>query len=84
MLVALIAGVGGDGTVTYHDSPDQAFQDDFGIGPGCSSAAGTALPPVRMREVAEALQVGDEPVMYRAVRRRAAGRSSRVLARADG
>ena len=26
---------------------------DFGIGPGCESATGRAVPPVRMRELAE-------------------------------
>jgi len=65
VLVALIAGVGDDGSVTYQDSLDQTFQDNFGIGPGCDAAsAGTGVPPVRLREFAEAFQVGDETNMF--------------------
>jgi hypothetical protein len=30
-----------------------------GIGPGCESAAGSAVPPVRIRAVAEALAPGE-------------------------
>jgi len=55
VLFHLIGGVGSDGSVVYQDTPDQQFQDDFGIGPGCTSPAGQAVPPVRMREVAEGL-----------------------------
>ena len=64
VLVALIAGVGSDGSVTYQTSQDQGFMDDFGIGPGCTSAAGEAVPPVRLREFAEEFVVGDENNMF--------------------
>ena len=37
-------------------------QYDFGIGPGCSNAAtGQAVPPVRIKEVCESLNVPDDP-----------------------
>jgi hypothetical protein len=65
VLVALIAGVNSDGSVTYQPSlMDPQFQNDFGIGPGCQSAAGTAVPPVRMREFAEYFKVGDTRNMF--------------------
>lgn len=55
---AAIVGVGPDGVAVYADG-DTGFNADFGIGPGCESAAGTALPPVRIRAVAEALAPGE-------------------------
>jgi len=65
VLVALVGGVNSDGTVTYQPSlSDPAFQADFGIGPGCESKAGKAVPPVRMRAFAEAFQVGDRANMF--------------------
>ncbi len=65
VLVALIGGVNSDGSVTYQDSlDDPLFQADFGIGPGCSSTAGRAVPPVRLREFAEKFQVGDDRNMF--------------------
>lgn len=37
-------------------------QYEFGIGPGCSNAAtGQAVPPVRIKEVCESLNVPDDP-----------------------
>jgi hypothetical protein len=52
--VSVIAGVALDGSITYANvsgtEPD--FQHSFGIGPGCVSGSGTAVPPVRMRELA--------------------------------
>ena len=37
-------------------------QYEFGIGPGCSNAAtGQAVPPVRVKEVCESLNVPDDP-----------------------
>jgi hypothetical protein len=37
-------------------------QYDFGIGPGCSNAAtGQAVPPVRIKEVCESLNVPEDP-----------------------
>jgi hypothetical protein len=56
--VLSINGVGLDGTITYADTMEQSFQDAFGIGPGCTGPElgfdeiGTALPPVRIRELA--------------------------------
>ena len=50
----LIGGVYPDGTIIYADAfDDPVFQSDFGIGPGCQSNAGRALPPVRLREVVD-------------------------------
>jgi hypothetical protein len=69
VLVGVIAGVpegyenGGD--IVYQDAlTDQNFQDNFGIGPGCSSSAGTAVPPVRLKEFAEAFQVGADRNLF--------------------
>jgi len=64
ILVSMIAGVpvGYEKRATelvYADSPDQDYQDNFGIGPGCVlgdplAPESTAVPPVREREFAEA------------------------------
>lgn len=55
VFVAVIAGVRSDGEVVYADAEDDpAYQLDFGIGPGCQSSSGDAVPPVRLRELAEA------------------------------
>lgn len=57
VLVSIVSGVNADGSVTYQDSTgDPAFQQEFGIGPGCESTFGRAAPPVRLRALAEALQ----------------------------
>ncbi len=51
-----IHGVGADGSPVYADSPaDPDFQGDFGIGPGCEDSGGWAVPPVRVRQVIEAV-----------------------------
>ncbi|MDC0720537.1 hypothetical protein [Nannocystis bainbridge] len=43
------------------DSPEQ-LEFDYGIGPGCSSeATGHGLPPGRIRQLCEALDVADDP-----------------------
>ncbi|MCH9682499.1 MAG: hypothetical protein K0V04_13770 [Deltaproteobacteria bacterium] len=53
-MLALIVGAQSDGSVVYQDAlGDAEFQTAFGIGPGCTSANGDAVPPVRMRELAE-------------------------------
>ena len=58
-MFALIGGVDATGSVIYAVSQiDPGFQLDFGIGPGCESAAGQAVPPVRMREIADSLADG--------------------------
>jgi len=65
VLVALIGGVNSDGSVTYQASlSDPEFQADFGVGPGCESTGGRAVPPVRMREFSEAFAVGDDQNMF--------------------
>ena len=52
--IMAIDGVGSDGSVTYADSlDDPQFQSDFGIGPGCESVAGRAVPPVRIHQLVE-------------------------------
>jgi hypothetical protein len=62
--VLVIGGLGTDGQLHYADvtNSDPAFQDSFGIGPGCeapppegSTDPIRAIPPVRMREVGAAL-----------------------------
>ena len=58
VIVELIGGVTANGAVMYQPTTDQLFMDDFGIGPGCTSDNGKAVPPVRMREVAEAMAIG--------------------------
>jgi hypothetical protein len=55
VITVLIGGVASDGSVVYADAIDPAFQDSFGIGPGCTDAGGaSAVPPVRMRSFTEA------------------------------
>ena len=54
--VFAINGVGIDGVPLYQPSlMDPQFQSDFGIGPGCESVAGRAVPPVREHELIEAV-----------------------------
>jgi len=64
VLVATMAGVPpgyADGAeIVYRDTSDAVFQDDFGIGPGCQSPTGTAVPPVRLREVTDAFAEPNE------------------------
>ena len=59
LLFTVIAGVEGGGddwSVTYADSEDPETQLAWGVAPGCTDAEGnTAVPPVRMRALAEAL-----------------------------
>jgi hypothetical protein len=50
--VFAINGVGPDGNPIYQDAlMDPQYQTDFGIGPGCQSPDGTAVPPVRVHEI---------------------------------
>jgi hypothetical protein len=54
--VFAIYGLATDGSVVYRASAsDPEFQDDFGIGPGCATPNGTAVPPVRIRELVTTL-----------------------------
>jgi hypothetical protein len=68
VLVAVIGGVPsgyerGESDIDFRDGVggDAEFQRLQGIGPGCKSAGGLAVPPVRLRAFAEAFQLGDEP-----------------------
>jgi hypothetical protein len=69
VIVSVIGGVPadyitGDLADLYADAEDPTYQNDFGIGPGCESVyvhphtmdniTQTAVPPVRLREFAEA------------------------------
>jgi hypothetical protein len=54
--VFAINGVGLDGVPLYEPSlMDPQFQNDFGIGPGCESVDGFAVPPVREHELIETI-----------------------------
>ncbi|MEZ4381626.1 MAG: VWA domain-containing protein [Nannocystaceae bacterium] len=71
VLVAVIGGVppdySGDPTeIPYEQSGlDPDFLTDFGTDPGCESAVGgQAVPPVRLREFAEAFQVGEDTNLF--------------------
>ena len=68
VLVSVIGGVpegyGAGADLVYQDAADPAFQETFGIGPGCTSAGGQAVPPVRLREFAEAFQAPGETNMF--------------------
>jgi hypothetical protein len=66
VLVAVIAGVPEDypdgGTIVYQDSALPDFNREYGIGPGCdrgteSVGSPPGIPPVRLREFAEAFAV---------------------------
>ncbi len=67
----IVAGITGvpegyaePGDILYQDAADPQFQMDFGIGPGCVSPFGTAVPPVRLRDVAEAFRVPETPPLF--------------------
>ncbi|MCA9660853.1 MAG: VWA domain-containing protein [Myxococcales bacterium] len=46
--------------LTYSAAGDPTHLDLFGVDPGCVDSEGAAaLPPVRLRELAESLQIGD-------------------------
>lgn len=66
--MALIAGVPDDypdgGEITYADSMDDAFQNSFGIGPGCDDGQVVGIPPVRMRELADSVASPGMPNVF--------------------
>lgn len=72
VLVAAISGVPTTfsefGEIQYLKSGASAtsttFLEDFGVGPGCTSSVAEAVPPVRLRDFAEAFQVGDAPSLF--------------------
>ncbi|MEM7159237.1 MAG: vWA domain-containing protein [Myxococcota bacterium] len=55
VLVSVIAGVANDGaqSIHYDTAATGEFVDNFGVGPGCTSDNGQAVPPVRLRTLAE-------------------------------
>lgn len=56
------------GVMNYAEGPDgtdpASFQAKFGIGQGCSSQVAEAVPPVRIRELAEGSAWGDNGKLY--------------------
>jgi hypothetical protein len=61
VLVALIGGVSDTGETTYAMSgADPKFLDNYGVGPGCTSVAGEAVPPVRLAEFADEFSTGEQ------------------------
>ncbi|HLT37294.1 MAG TPA: hypothetical protein VK034_13465, partial [Enhygromyxa sp.] len=68
VIVALIGGVSNTGDTFYADvdNTDPAFQQSFGIGPGCTAPNPlnpdepvTAVPPVRLRDMTNAFTPGN-------------------------
>ncbi|MEM7155306.1 MAG: hypothetical protein AAF799_20830 [Myxococcota bacterium] len=51
-VMVTINGIQPGGTVQYEPGTDQDFLRNFGIGAGCTSSAGPAVPPVRIRQLA--------------------------------
>ncbi len=68
VFVSVIAGVPEGYPATpliYSGDGDEGFIDLYGVAPGCSAlAGGDALPPVRLREFAEALSIDGEPNLF--------------------
>jgi len=50
--------------IEYKDHSDPNEQINFGIGPGCLSSNGDAVPPVREREFIENFRVGSTPNLF--------------------
>jgi hypothetical protein len=48
--------------LVFADTPDTNFMIEFGIGPGCESGTAQAVPPPRVKEVAEAFALGADSV----------------------
>jgi hypothetical protein len=68
VLVSVLGGVPdnyatGGADIEYADGAgdDADFQRRHGIGPGCKTTAGEAVPPVRVRAFAEAFALSDAP-----------------------
>lgn len=62
--MSVVGGVRSDGSVIYQDAADPEFQQDFGIGPGCESTSGRAVPPARLLALAEAFAVDETPSVF--------------------
>jgi len=61
VFVSVIAGVppGYEGAaLDYGPGDDPEFVENFGVGPGCSSGNGQAVPPVRLRALADSFSDG--------------------------
>jgi len=71
LIVSVIAGVeggGADWSVSYADAADPEHQLAYGIGPGCVDPNGDpAVPPVRMRALAESCAFGGQPAALHSV-----------------
>jgi len=63
-IVGVPDGYSDPSDIEYEDASDPTFQIDFGIGPGCTSTAGTAVPPVRIRDFARAFEVDGQPNLF--------------------
>lgn len=60
LLVSVVGGVGSDGSFVTRKVTDETFNETWGIGPGCTSVLGTALPPLRVGALADPFRgVGD-------------------------
>lgn len=64
VVVAVVSGVpsgysAGEAEIPYADSSDTNYNENFGIGPGCTEGSLSAPPPVRLRALAEAFGDGD-------------------------
>ncbi len=71
VLIAVLAGVPLDypetGVNLYADSPDEEFNQEYGIGPACNRGTETlddppGMPSVRLREFAEAFASGERNI----------------------
>lgn len=62
--VMLIGGVQADGQVTYGRSGSRDFLREYGVGPGCDGSAGSAVPPVRIRELVDATAASGERALF--------------------
>jgi hypothetical protein len=64
-LLGVPEGYAGGQDIVYQDAEDGQFHLDYGIGPGCESATGIAVPPVRIRELAASFADGSSrPLLY--------------------
>lgn len=67
VFVSVIAGVPQDydgAPIDYGPGDDPGFEGDFGIGAGCSSGNGEAVPPVRLRALAESFPTEEGTNLY--------------------
>lgn len=62
VILSLLGGVAHDGSSTFEPgtTSDVEFGDEIAIAPGCSSAEGEALPPMRLAEFVAAFTPNDQ------------------------